>query len=256
MIFESHAHYDDEAFETDRISLLSSLPEQGIGYVINVSADYKSLRNTARLMKEYSYIYGAFGIHPSETGEMDDEKFQELKTYCGLPKCVAVGEIGLDYYWPEPDKELQKEWFVKQLVLAKETCLPVIIHSREAAKDTLDILKSEHAGSTSGVIHCYSYSKESAREFLNLGYSFGIGGVITFPNAKKLREAVEYIPLDKILVETDSPYLAPVPNRGKRNCSLNIPYILKEIADIKGISVEEAEAVTLENAKRLFCIPD
>lgn len=256
MIFESHAHYDDEAFETDRKSLLQSLPYHNIGYVINVSADYKSLRNTVQLMEEYSYIYGAFGIHPSETGEMDAKRFQELKEYCKLPKCVAVGEIGLDYYWPEPDKQIQKEWFVKQLTLAKETNLPIIVHSREAAKDTLDILRSEHAKSTGGVIHCYSYTKESAREFLDMGYSFGIGGVITFSNAKKLREAVEYIPMDKILVETDSPYLAPMPYRGKRNSSLNIPYILEMLASVKGITPAEAEEITTENAKALFRIQD
>ncbi len=254
MIFESHAHYDDEAFETDRTILLESLPKNNIGYVINVSADYNSLQNTARLMEQYSYIYGAFGIHPSEVKEMDDKKFQELKAYCALPKCVAVGEIGLDYYWPEPEKSIQKEWFVRQLALSKEVNLPVIIHSRDAVKDTLDILKSEHAGSTKGVIHCYSYTKESAKEFLNMGYSFGIGGVVTFSNAKKLKEAVEYIPMDNILVETDSPYLAPVPNRGKRNSSLNIPYILEMIASIKGITPLEAERKTTENAKALFGI--
>lgn len=256
MIFESHAHYDDNAFDTDREQLLQELPQNNIGYVINVGADYKSLENTARLTEKYPYIYGAFGIHPSETGELDEEKWKQLQEYCRLPKCVAVGEIGLDYYWPDPAKEIQKEWFVRQLALAKETNLPVIVHSRDAAKDTLDILQSNHAGSTGGVIHCFSYTKESARAFLDMGYYFGIGGVITFSNAKKLKEAVEYIPMDRILAETDSPYLAPVPNRGKRNSSLNLPYILETVAQIKGITVSEAETITTRNAKTLFGILD
>lgn len=254
MIFESHAHYDDKAFNMDRENLLESFPNNNIGYVINVSSSYQSLYSTERLIKEYSYIYGAFGIYPSEIMEMDDNKFEELKEFCKLPKCVAIGEIGIDYHWSEPSKELQKEWFIKQLNLAKEMGLPAIIHSRDSAKDTLEILKSEHAHTTGGVIHCYSYSKESAREFLDLGYYFGIGGVVTFSNGKKMREVVEYLPIEKILVETDSPYLAPNPNRGNRNSSLNLPYILQMIADLKGMSVKEVERITTENGKALFHI--
>ena len=254
MIFDSHAHYDDEAFEEDRDGLLKSLKENGIGYVINVGASIKTTANTVALTEKYPFVYGAAGVHPSETAELNEENFAWLKEQCSHPKIVAVGEIGLDYYWDEPDKEIQKKWFVRQLELAKEVKLPVIIHSREAAKDTLDLMKASHADELEGVIHCFSYTKETAREYLNMGYYFGIGGVVTFKNAKKLKEAVEYIPMENILLETDSPYLAPVPFRGKRNSSLNLSFVAKEIAQIKGIDYDEVVAVTERNAKRLFGI--
>lgn len=252
MIFESHAHYDDEAFDEDREELLSTLQEKGISYVINVGASIQTTKNTIALTEKYPFLYGAAGVHPSETAELDEEKFSWLKEQCTLPKIVAVGEIGLDYYWEEPEHDIQKKWFERQLELAREVKLPVIIHSREAAKDTFDMMKALHAEEMGGVIHCFSYTKEMAREYLNMGYFFGIGGVVTFQNAKKQREAVEYIPIEQILLETDSPYLAPVPNRGKRNSSLNIPYIAEAIAQIKGISCEEVTAVTERNAKKLF----
>lgn len=252
MIFESHAHYDDDAFAEDREQLLASLPENGIGTVINVGASIGSCKTTIELIQKYPFMYGAVGVHPSETAELNEENFAWLKQLCSGEKIVAVGEIGLDYHWKEPEPAIQKEWFVRQLNLAEEVNLPVIIHSREAAKDTLDIMKASHAQTMGGVVHCYSYTKELAREYLDMDYYFGIGGVITFQNAKKLKEAVSYIPLDKILLETDSPYLAPEPNRGKRNSSLNIPYIAQEIAQLKGVPYEEVVRVTEENAKRLF----
>lgn len=252
MIFESHAHYDDEAFDEDRDRLLCSLAENGIDTVINVGASLESCKKTLALMGNYPFIYGAVGVHPSETGELTEESFRWLKECCALEKVVAVGEIGLDYHWKEPEPSIQKIWFEKQLGMAKEVKLPVIIHSREAAKDTLDIMKSSHAEVIGGVVHCFSYTKETAREYLEMGYYFGIGGVVTFANAKKLKEAVSYIPMDRILLETDSPYLAPEPYRGKRNTSLNLPYIAKEIAAIKGIDYEEVLAVTHENAEKLF----
>ena len=252
MIFESHAHYDDDAFAEDREQLLASLPENGIGTVINVGASIGSCKTTIELIQKYPFMYGAVGVHPSETAELNEENFAWLKQLCSGEKIVAVGEIGLDYHWKEPEPSIQKEWFVRQLNLAEEVNLPVIIHSREAAKDTLDIMKASHAQVMGGVVHCYSYTKELAREYLDMDYYFGIGGVITFQNAKKLKEAVTYIPLDKILLETDSPYLAPEPNRGKRNSSLNIPYIAQEIAQLKGVPYEEVVRVTEENAKRLF----
>lgn len=254
MIFESHAHYDDEAFHEDRETLLGSLNEKGIGYVINVGANIETTKNTIVLAEKYPFIYGAAGVHPSDTAELNEENFVWLKKQCAHPKIVAVGEIGLDYYWDEPDKGIQKKWFDRQLQMAKEVNLPVIIHSREAAKDTLDMMKAAHAGDTGGVIHCFSYTKETAKEYLDMDYFFGIGGVITFQNAKKLKEAVKYIPIEKILLETDSPYLAPVPYRGKRNSSLNIPFIAKEIAEIKGIDYDDVVNITSENAKRLFGI--
>lgn len=254
MIFESHAHYDDEAFDEDREELLASLREHGIDKVVNVGASLESCQITLDLMKKYPFIYGAMGVHPSETAELNEDNFAWLREQCAIDKVVAVGEIGLDYHWKEPEPHVQKEWFERQLILARETGLPVIIHSRDAAKDTLDMMQVMRAGELGGVIHCYSYTKEMAREYLEMDYYFGIGGVITFQNSKKLKEAVEYIPLDRILLETDSPYLAPEPYRGKRNSSLNLPLVAQAVADLKGISYEKVVEVTQENAMRLFRI--
>lgn len=252
MIFETHAHYDDKAFEEDREELLKRLPKEGIGRVVNVGSSLRACRQTIALMEQYPFIYGALGVHPSDTGELNEESFAWLKEQCALEKCVAVGEIGLDYYWDEPEREIQKKWFVCQLALAKEMQLPVVIHSRDAAKDTIDIMAAEHAEEIGGVIHCFSYTKESAKIFLDMGYFIGIGGVLTFQNAKKLKEAVEYIPMDRIVLETDSPYLAPTPFRGKRNSSLYLPYVIQTLAQIKGISEKDVEQITWDNACRLY----
>lgn len=254
MIFESHVHYDNEAFDEDREELLTSLQTNGIGTVINVGASLESCSITLQLMDQYPFIYGAMGVHPSETAELDENSYMWLREQCSRDKVVAVGEIGLDYHWKEPDVSVQKKWFERQLELAREVRLPVIIHSREAAKDTLDMMQSLHAEEMGGVVHCYSYTKEMAREYLNMDFYFGIGGVITFRNSKKLKEAVEYMPLEKILLETDSPYLAPEPNRGKRNSSLNLPYIAQEIAQLKGVPYEKVVEVTRKNAEALFHI--
>ncbi|MCM1122127.1 MAG: TatD family hydrolase [Eubacterium sp.] len=252
MIFESHAHYDDEDFNQDREELIASFAEHGIGTVVNIGASLSGSEATVKLTEQYPFFYGAVGVHPSEVEELDDKGIARLQELCGHEKIVAVGEIGLDYHYPEPAVSTQKEWFERQLTLAREVKLPVIIHSREAAKDTLDIMRSHRAGETGGVVHCFSYGKEIAREYLHMDYYFGIGGVITFKNAKKLKEAVAYIPMERILLETDSPYLAPEPHRGERNSSLNLPYIAKEIAALKGISYEEVVERTEENARRLF----
>lgn len=251
-IFDTHAHYDDEAFDEDRDALLAELPENGIARVVNVGASLASCGRTIEIMNRYDYIYGAIGVHPSETAELNDEAFEWLRQQCQLEKCVAVGEIGLDYYWDEPDRELQKEWFRRQLNLARELAKPVIIHSRDVAKDTVDLMTEEHAEEIGGVIHCYSYTKETAEVFLKMGFYFGIGGVLTFKNAKKLKEAVAYIPLDRIVLETDCPYLAPEPNRGKRNSSLNIPYVVKALAEIKGVEEEAVRKAAWENAHKLY----
>ncbi len=252
MIFETHAHYDDKAFEQDRDELLKQLPKAGIGRVVNIGADIQSCKNTLALMEKYLFVYGALGVHPSETASLTEKDMEWLKENCRHEKCVAVGEIGLDYHWPEPEKEIQKKWFIRQLELAREVKLPVVIHSREAAKDTVDIMRDLRAEEIGGIVHCFSYSRETAAVFLDMGFYFGIGGVITFKNAKKLKEAVEYIPLDRIVVETDSPYLAPEPNRGKRNNSLNLPYIIEEIAGIKNVSTEETEAAVWQNAEKVY----
>ncbi len=252
MIFETHAHYDDEAFEQDRDALLSGIQKEGIGTIINVAADLKSVETSLKLSEQYDFIYAAVGIHPSETMELNDDKMQWLKDQAQKKKVVAIGEIGLDYYWKEPEPMLQKKWFEQQLNLAKAVNKPVIIHSRDASADTLNILCSREFDEISGVIHCYSYSLETAKTYLKKNYYFGIGGVITFSNAKKLQEVVEYLPLDHILLETDSPYLAPVPNRGKRNSSLNIPLIAEKIAQIKEITYDEVVEQTRQNAEKLF----
>lgn len=256
MIFESHAHYDDEAFDADREALLGSFAENGIGYVVNVAASLDSVKTTQALMKRWDFVYGALGVHPSETGELNEENFSWLRAQLKTPKTVAVGEIGLDYYWDKEEdvRARQKEWFARQLAMAKEERLPVIIHSRDAAKDTWDVMEGESAKELRGVVHCFAYTKETARDFLKWDYYFGIGGVLTFKNAKKLKEAVEYIPLDRILLETDSPYLTPEPYRGKRNCSRYLPYVVRALAEIKGISEEEVEEITCRNAKEFFSL--
>ena len=240
MIFESHAHYDDEAFDEDRSELLDALPAQGIGRVINVCAEVEGWDRTVDLMERYPYIYGAVGVHPDDVGALDEEKIRRMHQICQMEKTVAVGEIGLDYYWDKENHEKQIYWFERQLEVAREEKLPFIIHSRDAAKDTLDTMKR------------FSYGKEMAREYLDMGLSLGIGGVLTFKNARKLVEVVEYAPLESLLLETDSPYLAPIPNRGKRNSSLNIPYVVEKIAEIKGVSREEVEEVTWKNSFRVF----
>lgn len=254
MIFDTHAHYDDDAFEDDRDELLDSFPFNDIAYVVNVGANIKTSENTVELTKRFPYVYGAVGVHPNEVGDITSADMVQLRQFAQEDKIVAIGEIGLDYYYKEPDRETQKIWFVKQMELARELKMPIIIHSRDAAKDTVDIMKKNYAGEIGGVVHCFSYTKETAKEFLDMGFYIGIGGVVTFNNAKKLKEAVEYIPLDKILLETDCPYLAPEPNRGKRNSSINLPDVARAIADIKEVTYEEVLEVTLQNAKTMYRI--
>ena len=256
MIFDTHAHYDDEAFDGDREEILGSLKQHNIGYVVNVGASLRGARESIALSSSYSRVYAAAGIHPDEVGCMNDDVMEELRTMCMLEKTVAVGEIGLDYYW---DKEAyvqkqQRYWFRRQLELAREKELPVIIHSRDAAEDTMDILQELHKQGLNnpGVIHCYSYSPEMAHEFIKMGYYIGVGGVVTFKNAKKLVRTVEEIPMERILLETDCPYMAPEPHRGTRNDSRNIPYVIEKIAQIKGIDPKVVEETARENAFRLF----
>ena len=254
MIFETHAHYDDDRFNEDREDILSRLPEAGVGVVINSGASVTSTRDTVELAKQYSHVYAAVGVHPSEIEELDEAFIDWMKEQTAWEKTVAIGEIGLDYYWDkEPEiQEQQRYWFGRQIELARETGLPIIVHSRDAAADTMQVMKEHHAEEIPGVIHCYSYSKEMAQEFIKMGYYIGVGGVVTFKNAKKLKETVEAIPLERILLETDCPYMAPEPYRGKRNSSLYLPYVVEKIAEIKGISTEEVERVTEANARRLF----
>jgi len=252
MIFDTHAHYDDEAFDNDREALIRSLPEAGIGRVVNIAASPESIEECLDLAHRFPYVYCALGIHPEHCAEMDEALLEEIRTKLRDEKAVAVGEIGLDYYWPEPDREIQKHWFARQLQLAAEVDLPVVIHSREAAADTMRIMKENHAEKVGGVVHCYSYSVELAREFVKMGFYIGIGGVLTFKNARKLVEVAREIPLERLLLETDCPYLAPVPYRGKRNCSLYLPHVVAKLAELKGITEEEVIRVTEHNAETMY----
>lgn len=252
MIFDTHAHYDDEAFDQDREQLLKELHGKGVAFIVNIGASMDSTRKTLKLAEKYPFLYAAIGVHPSETGELTKEDILWLKEKACQPKVIAIGEIGLDYHWQEPDKEIQKKWFEEQLYLASEEKLPVVVHSRDAARDTLEILRSWQNSKTGGVIHCFSYGKEIAREYLDMDYYFGIGGVLTFKNARKLIEAVEYIPMERILLETDCPYLAPEPYRGKRNRSDYIDLVAEALSRIKKISKDEVLAQTMENAKKFY----
>lgn len=258
MIFESHAHYDDRQFDVDRETLLENLPFQNVGVIVNVGSDIRSSKESITLAHQYDYIYAAIGVHPDEVDTMKEADMEELSHMAKEDKVVAIGEIGLDYFRKEGNayKSVQKEWFCRQLDLAKEIEKPVIIHSRDAAEDTIQILrdfkKENPQIENPGVIHCYSYSPELAKEYVAMGFYIGIGGVVTFKNAKKLVETVAQIPLERILVETDSPYLCPEPNRGKRNDSSQIRYVMDRIADIRGIAPEEVEKQTEMNARKMY----
>lgn len=254
MIFETHAHYDDDRFAEDREELLEKVHASGVHPIINVGASISSTKTTMELARTHDYIYAAVGVHPEDIAEMTEENLEWLREQTAWEKTVAVGEIGLDYYWEKDPamQEKQRYWFGRQLELARETGLPVIVHSRDAARDTMNVLKEHNAQDIPMVIHCFSYSKEMALEFVKMGYYIGIGGVVTFKNAKKLKEAVEAIPMDRILLETDCPYMAPDPHRGKRNDSRYIPYVVAKIAEIKGLKMQEVEKITEENAYRLF----
>lgn len=254
MIFETHAHYDDQAFDSDRDLLINQMKNEGIEYIVNIGSGVKETLATLVLTNKYPFVYGTAGVHPSEINDLTEETFQTIEDISREKKILAVGETGLDYHYMNLDKKAQKYWFSRQISLAKEISKPLIIHSREASKDTLDIIRGEKARDTGGVIHCYSYSKETAKEYLNMGFYLGIGGVVTFRNARVLKEVVEYMPLSQILLETDAPYLAPEPFRGKRNNSLFLTYVIKEIAHIKKISEKEVEEVTFENARQMYKI--
>lgn len=254
MIFETHAHYDDEAFNEDRSELLESFKGAGISHVVNIGASLESSRASLELSKKYPFFYAALGVHPSDAGELTAENFQWLREAVKEPKVVAIGEIGLDYYWDTPDRAVQKEWFYKQMELAKESNLPAVIHSRDAAADTLDMIRDCNLKSVGGIIHCFSYAKEMAKAYIDMGFYLGIGGVLTFKNAKKLIEVVEYAPMESLVLETDSPYLSPEPNRGKRNSSLNLTYVAEKIAEIKGLDYEEVLKITEQNARKVYRI--
>ncbi|MBQ1327439.1 MAG: TatD family hydrolase [Eubacterium sp.] len=253
-IFDSHAHYDDRAFDEDRYDLIERLKSENVARITNIGSSMETSKSSIALADRYHHIYAAIGVHPSECEDMTEDDLEELREMSKHDKVVAIGEIGLDHYYPEPGKELQEIWFRKQLRLARELGLPVVIHSRDAAEDTVRVMKEEAAQDIGGVVHCYSYSAELAKVFLNMDFYIGVGGVLTFNNGRKLRETVEILPLDKIVIETDCPYLSPVPLRGKRNDSGNLKYVISKLAEIKGMTEEKIAEVTYENACRLYRI--
>lgn len=255
MIFDTHAHYCDSQFDDDRTSLLESMKSNNIQYITEICANIKDVNKIISLTQKYDFMSCALGVHPSEVADLTEADMLLIKdTYLNKNnKVVAIGEIGLDYHFDDdPEPDIQKKWFVRQLELAKELTLPIVIHSRDAAKDTFDILKSNGGAPNSGVIHCYSYSAEMAKDFIDLNFYIGIGGVVTFKNAKKLKEVVDAIPLEKIVLETDCPYMAPTPHRGTRNSSLYLPLVVDEIANIKGVSPKEVENITMKNALDMY----
>lgn len=257
LIFDTHAHYDDGQFDGDRDELLRSLCRGGVGNVVDVGAGLKSTAQAIALAEEYPFVYAAAGVHPTETQELTEESFAWLAAQLAKEKVVAVGEIGLDYHWDTP-RDIQKYWFERQLALAIEKDMPVIIHSRDAAADTFAAIRrawkeaKASGGRLTGVIHNFAYETELAREYVKMGFFLGVGGVVTFKNARRTKEVAADIPLEYLVLETDCPYLAPTPHRGERNCSLYLPLVAQEIARIKGIAPEEVICATAENARRLY----
>lgn len=247
-IFDTHAHYDDAAFDEDRDELLRSLKAQGVERVVNVSANLAEIEATLKLVDQYDFMYGTVGVHPDDAKELTEENFDQIRKACAHEKVLAIGEIGLDYHWMASEEAVQKKWFARQMELAKELHMPVMIHSRDAAKDTLDMIKALGGKDMMMDIHCYSYSVELAREYLDMGHYLGIGGVVTYKNGKKLKEVVRYMPLDRILLETDAPYLSPTPFRGKRNSSEKLHHVVEAIAQLKEVSVDEVLETTWNNA--------
>ena len=250
-IFDSHAHYTDKAFNEDREIMLGSLKESGVCGNINCGADIERSVSSVDIARKYDFIYAASGLHPEEADKTPENYIDILRDLAKNEKCVAIGEIGLDYYWRQDTKDLQKELFEKQILLSKELDLPIIVHDREAHGDTMEILKKHRP---KGVLHCFSGSPETATEVLKLGMYIGLGGALTFKNARKAVEVAQMLPLDRLLLETDCPYMAPVPMRGKRNNSGYIPFIAEKVAEIKGIDPQSVLDVTTENTKRLFNI--
>ena len=261
-IFETHAHYDDKAFDEDREKVIAGLKENGIYAVTNIGSDLKSSQNTLDLIKKYDFFYGAVGVHPSDVNCLeefgDDEKaIDAIRNMAkSSERVVAIGEIGLDYHYEDTDKKLQEKWFRKQIRLARELNLPVVVHSRDAVDDTICIMEQEKVKEVGGVVHCYSYTEHSAIVFRKMGCYIGVGGVLTFANGRKLKDTVKHTPLASLVLETDSPYLSPQPFRGKRNDSTNLKYVAEAIAKIKEMPVEEVYEKTWENAKNLYRIKD
>ena len=255
MLFDTHAHLNDRAFDADRTQLLETLPQQGISFLMNAGCSLDASRECVAMAQQYPYVYAAVGSHPDAADEVCDTVLEEYRKLCKLTdKVKAIGEIGLDYHYEDIPRELQKKAFIAQMELAREVKLPVIVHEREAHQDGMDIVRQ--FPEVTGVFHCYSGSAEMAKQLVDLGWYIGFTGVLTFKNARKAIEAAQAIPLDRIVIETDCPYMSPEPYRGKRNNPSRVLYVADKLAEIRGISPEEARAITLENGKRLYRITD
>ena len=252
MLIDSHAHLDDDRFDKDRDELIKSLESNGISRVINPGADLPSSIKSVKLSEEYENIYAAVGVHPHSADEMDEGTIEVLRAFGNREKVVAIGEIGLDYHYDNSPRDIQRKWFQRQIKLANELNLPIIVHSREADQETFDIIKSQSDGNLTGVIHCYSGSVELMKEYIKLGYYISLGGPVTFKNAKMPKEVAKAVPIDRLLVETDSPYLTPEPHRGKRNEPLFVRHVAAMIAELRGMNIEELARATSENTIRLF----
>ena len=253
MLFDTHAHMDDRAFDTDREELLSALPGQGLALVMNPGCSLQSSRNAVRLAKEYDYIYAAVGSHPDAADEVDEAVLEEYRELCKRnPKVKAIGEIGLDYHYEDIPRDIQLKAFRAQMELARELGLPVIVHERDAHEDGMVVVRD--FPEVTGVFHCYSGSAEMARQLVDRGWYIGFTGVLTFKNARKAIEVASSIPLERIVLETDCPYMAPEPFRGRRNDPGKLYRMAEKLAEIRGLSVEEVQAITVENGKRLYRI--
>ena len=251
MLFDTHAHYDDERFDGDREALLAGMPEKNVGLIVNPGCDISSSRTAVALAESFDFVYAAVGIHPENCGDFEPGMIDQLRQMAKNPRVVAIGEIGLDYYWAEnPPRELQQEVLRRQLRLAEELGLPVIIHDRDAHGDTLEIIREFPR--VRGVFHCFAGSVEMARELIKMGWMLSFNGAITFKNAKKAPEVIAAVPLEKLMIETDAPYLTPVPHRGERNDSSYVRLVAEKIAQIKGLTPEEVEKATWENGRRFF----
>lgn len=251
MLFDTHAHYDDERFDGDREALLAGMPEKNVGLIVNPGCDISSSRTAVALAESFDFVYAAVGIHPENCGDFEPSMIDRLRQMAKNPRVVAIGEIGLDYYWAEnPPRELQQEVLRRQLRLAEELGLPVIIHDRDAHGDSLEIVRE--FPQVRGVFHCFAGSVEMARELIKMGWMLSFNGVVTFKNAKKAPEVIAAVPLEKLMIETDAPYLTPVPHRGERNDSSYVRLVAEKIAQIKGLTPEEVEKATWENGRRFF----